>query len=173
MARADGYVLRVPADRRAALSEPPRVFRRCGWQPDVAGGQGFVEGNGVEHGRRTRAALSVGGRHYARVPPLRVGARALRRHRSELAGRRHAGPELPGVGVAALRRSSAAAWLRLKLSRLRNALTTRASSPLHVRSGWSDGHRTWTMVRRKQSRVLGSSRVYKWTIRGRQNGNPG
>ena len=29
------------------------------------------------------------------------------------------------------------------------------------------------MVRRKQSRGLGGSRVYKWAIRGRQNGNPG
>ena len=29
------------------------------------------------------------------------------------------------------------------------------------------------MVRRKQSRGLGGSRVYKGAIRGRQNGNPG
>ena len=43
----------------------------------------------------------------------------------------------------------------------------------HVSAGWGDGIRTWTMVRRTQSRGLGGSRVYKWPSRGRQNGNPG
>ena len=52
-------------------------------------------------------------------------------------------------------------------------MEARASSPRHVSGGLSDGLRTWTMVRRKQSRGLGGSRVYKGAIRGRQNGNPG
>ena len=43
----------------------------------------------------------------------------------------------------------------------------------HVSAGWGDGIRTWTMVRRTQSRGLGGSRVYKGAILGRQNGNPG
>ena len=45
--------------------------------------------------------------------------------------------------------------------------------PATRQRGLSDGLRTWTMVRRKQSRGLGGSRVYKGAIRGRQNGNPG
>ena len=44
----------------------------------------------------------------------------------------------------------------------RNPLEARTSSPRHVSAGWGDGIRTWTMVRRTQSRGLGGSRVYKW-----------
>ena len=40
--------------------------------------------------------------------------------------------------------------------------TVSGHGPRHVSAGWGDGIRTWTMVRRTQSRGLGGSRVYKW-----------
>ena len=44
----------------------------------------------------------------------------------------------------------------------RNPLEARTSSPRHVSAGWGDGIRTWTMVRRTQSRGIDGSRMYIW-----------